>query len=176
MTMHDKHKKYLIVILILAMILAVKAAGYRDMEQDNDATSGDLSIESYTLNADVGSVEPTIKDIFAGTTRRESIASIQSVSGRKKTVSLPKREPTLQTENQALPPINDGEISRLKLLGIVFHDNKKKAFLALDSQRVIADVGDLVYGRYLLQEITVDSASLIDTTNNVSKTILVSGK
>jgi hypothetical protein len=78
--------------------------------------------------------------------------------------------------NETPTPVNDGEIERVRLLGIVFHDNKRKAFLALGKQRVIADVGDLVYGRYLLQKITVDSAGLVDTKDNVEKTILVSGK
>lgn len=173
-----KNRKYLLAITILSLVLGIKTiAGHGTKEQESDIANDDLSLERYMLDADVGTVEPVVKDIFSGRNRPNPQENKQTALNRSNVRSaVIKQEPPVQADTQFQPSVTESEIDRLKLLGIVFHDNKRKAFLALDRQRVIADVGDLVYGRYLLREIAIDSATLVDTNDNLPKTILVSGK
>ena len=178
MSLSRGNRKYLLAIAVLSLVLGIKIiTGHGAREQENDVANDELSLEHYMLDADVGTVQPVVRDIFSGRNHpapKQNTQRTLTINHVKTAVVKP--EPTVRTDVQVQAAVADSEIDRLKLLGIVFHDNKRKAFLALDKQRVIADVGDLVYGRYLLREIAVDSATLVDTNDNLPKTILVSGK
>lgn len=172
-----KHTKYIAVIILLMSILGIKfITGNGDDVMDAHHSKSELAIEQYTLNVD-GDVDiAPIRNIFAETHKRNiQSTNTNAMSHARQVHVAPKPLPAPQHEVEQ-QEITDGEFERLKLIGIVFHDNKKKAYLALDRQRVIADVGDLVYGRYLLREIAINSADMFDTKNNQQKTIMVSGK
>lgn len=173
----NKHAKYLAVIVLLMAILGIKyITSNGDVMMDAHHSKAELAIEQYNLNVDGDVDVAPIKNIFAETHRlRAQSANTNAITYARQVHVAPKPVPVPQHEVEQQES-TDGELERLKLIGIVFHDNKKKAYLALDRQRVIADVGDLVYGRYLLREIAIDSADMFDTKNNQQKTIMVSGK
>lgn len=178
MSFTGKYKKYLLAIFVLSLTFVIKShVGYENKEQESDIANDDLSIKHYMLNTDTGIADPITRDIFSAgnqaNTREIHRRAVNRGDVRMKTIN--HNQPA-HTINQTKASNADGEIDRLKLLGIVFHGQKKQAFLAWDRQRVIANVGDLVYGRYLLREIAVDSATFVDTNDNLQKIIIVSGK
>lgn len=171
-----RYSRYLVIIALLAVMVGIKyIAGDNTVSQDGKSIS-DLSPDKYILHADDAVRTSAVRDIF-DTGHKQTVQQYpqNNVRFRNPVTSAVKTTPEIK-ETEQKPEEHDGEIERIKLLGIVFHDNKKKAYMALDKQRVIADIGDLVYGRYLLKDIAVNSAELVDTRENQQKTIMVSGK
>jgi hypothetical protein len=70
----------------------------------------------------------------------------------------------------------DAELGRLRLLGVVFHAGKKRAYLARDRENIIALAGDTVFGRFAVDRIDVDAVDLRELKTNTSRRIPVSGK
>jgi hypothetical protein len=70
----------------------------------------------------------------------------------------------------------DAELGRLKLLGVVFHAGKGRAYLALDRENIIALAGDTVFGRFAVDKVAVDAVDLRELKTNTSRRIPVSGK
>lgn len=168
--------KYVITIALLLTLLVIK---YIALDVDSLQPSADsnvsLSLDGYYLYADRGVKLVSVKDIFAGSTSKHHKTT------RPQAFTIPtdtesSRTTSLMNSEQKVAVDSDREIEHIKLLGIVFHGNKKRAYMALGAQRVIADMGDLVYGRYLLQNIAINSAVLVDTKEDKQKTIMVSGK
>jgi hypothetical protein len=172
-----KYKRYAIAIALLLLVLGFKYIVVIGNSLESPHPDSDLSLEGYIIHADNGASVTSVKDIFAEIHGRELQANrINRPIPIKPNISKSKRETPTINNTKEQPAVTDGEFERIKLLGIVFHDNKKKAYMALDRRRLIADVGDIVYGRYLLRDIAVNSAELVDTKENQQKTILVSGK
>ena len=179
MKLGRRHMVYLIAISLLALILVIKRFGHFDSNTMHEGANDDhLTLEEYAVYAEKPASLSRVRNIFSST-------RTQATEQRQRLITpLQAKKQTTETQenkNQATDNISDAvkptdELVRIRLLGIVFHDNKKRAFLALDKQRVIADVGDIVYGRYLLRDIAVNSAELIDTKENQQRTIMVSGK
>jgi hypothetical protein len=70
----------------------------------------------------------------------------------------------------------EAELGRLKLLGVVFHAGKGRAYLALDRENIIALAGDTVFGRFAVDKVAVDAVDLRELKTNTSRRIPVSGK
>jgi len=183
MSLPPRYRRYVTIIAILLLLLGIKyIARHGDNDIRDEQSIQDLSIDRYTIHADKENRLTAVKDIFFGSKVADAQhRTIYSSRGKAtsgavtKPVITKKIEPVIN-ENVATVPASDGEIERVKLLGIVFHENKKKAFMALDRQRVIAAVGDTVFGRYQLSDIAINSVELVDTKDNLQKTIMVSGK
>lgn len=183
MSTTSRYLKYGIIITVLLLMLVVKFAvlSGNGVLRDNHSTQ-ELSVENYKLHADNETRSGSVRDVFLGTkdqitTHRspEVTHSVQPLHSTTNHIAEKKIELPVNVNEQVIPS-QELEIDRVKLLGIVFHDKKKKAFMALDKQRVIADVGDMVYGRYYLNDIAINSVELVDTKDNQRKTIKVSGK
>lgn len=178
-----RYSRYLIAIGLLFMMLAVKyLASNSDITVSGPESRNGLQLDSFVLHADTAVNSNPSKDIFTGSRNiRSDTRFANRADSRTQTLASKSSELHRGTEQKTDQDVqnavvNDSEIQRIKLLGIVFHDNKKKAYMALDSRRVIADIGDIVYGRYLLRDIAIGSAELIDTKDNQQKLIFVSGK
>lgn len=101
-----------------------------------------------------------------------------------KTISAARAaEPAqVQVQPEALVEVDvevaaaDAELGRLKLLGVVFHAGKGRAYLALDRENIIALAGDTVFGRFAVDKVAVDAVDLRELKTNTSRRIPVSGK
>lgn len=67
-------------------------------------------------------------------------------------------------------------LGRLRLLGVVVREGRSQAYLALDKSSVIAQGGDTVFGRYVVERIGVDAVELRDLQTNNTRKIAVSGR
>lgn len=182
MSLVRRYSRYLIAIGLLFMLLAVKYLATNRMTAGDHEPETGLRLESFILHADTTVNSIPAKDIFNGSRNASVDTHFVNRAGSEAQMFPPKNHALQRMiekkadEDMQNAIVNDSEIQHIKLLGIVFHDNKKKAYMALNSQRVIADIGDTVYGRYLLRDIAINSAELVDTKDNQQKLIFVSGK
>ena len=67
------------------------------------------------------------------------------------------------------------ELATIKLVGVVFKDNKPQAFLVKGDQMFLAVAGENVAGRFTIDKITEDAVVLSDPKTAVSGRIAISG-
>lgn len=67
------------------------------------------------------------------------------------------------------------ELATIKLVGVVFKNDKPQAFLVKGDQMVIAVAGEIVAGRFTIDKITEDAVVLSDPKTAVSGRIAISG-
>ena len=68
------------------------------------------------------------------------------------------------------------ELASVKLVGVVFRDGKRQAFLTRGEQTYVTTEGDKIGERFTVEKITTDAVYLIDPTTGVTGTISLSGQ
>lgn len=166
-----RHKIYLGVIALLGAInLGRWWLPEAPWQQGSRPVANRYAPEDFQLHADSGAVRNTARrNLFEPAGRSEGglILRTKSVSAAVK----------LQAPSLPTPAETAGaDLSRLKLLGVVFRAGAGQAYLAHDRESVLAHNGDTVFGHYAVEQIQVDAVDLKDLNTNLSRRIPVSGK
>lgn len=136
--------------------------------------------QDFRLHVDVPNGVGRGRDLFAGA---GSVAGWTGSGGAFSVRRRVARRPVVK--KVALQPVSapgaaqlmaQNGLSRLRLLGVVFHAGKRQAYLAQDKENCIAAAGDTIFGQYIVDKVTVDAVQLRDIKTNMTRRIPVSGK
>lgn len=89
----------------------------------------------------------------------------------------------MPVKTQAQAPVSHNQVEaqaemldNVRLLGVVFRAGKAQAYIGLDKESVIAQAGDTVLGRFVVDKIEVEAVELRDIRDNTKRRVPVSGK
>lgn len=116
---------------------------------------------------------PARRNLFAVALAQQDVPTIRK---KPPSVAAPPVPPTIE----APLPASAEETARvatahLKLVAIMFRGTQGQAFVADQSQRYLLNVGDSLYDRFIVEQITADSLTFRDRESNIRPALSLSG-
>lgn len=108
-----------------------------------------------------------LRNLFLPKKRTSKVANTKSAP-------IAKTKPA-STPIDAVKEAAKAELNRIKFVGILVQNSKKQAFLVKDEQTFLVFVGDKIANRYLVEQITLDHITLIDTKTDMANRIPITG-
>ncbi len=176
-------RRYRVYVGVIALLVVVNGARWwlqSPKEADGPVAHGGIFLpEDFRLRLDAPDTGTgATRDLFQS--RGGRVASAEKPHGPiRRVAAVPKPAPVKTTTPPPAPSVPaeaESGLSKLRLLGVVFHAGQRQAYLAQDKENLIASAGDTVFGQYAVDRVTVDAVELRDLKNNATRRIPVSGK
>ena len=169
----SKQRKLILAIalLVLANIGRWYFAGQPG--EESDAKVELISPAELMVNtslAEAGSVSAMHRDLFQIQTRQRE-KSAKPVLKQIKPRTEPEKTP-LQIELETA----QGDLSRIKLLGVVVRKGKAQAYMSKGTETYLVYAGDMFASRYKAERVALDSVEIFDQKVSIRQTIVLSGK
>lgn len=163
--------------LMLAAIVALAVAnlwrwlGEEPTRRGSPATRGDLVAAHLALHGvPQVAISPAVRNPFQPKVVVAAAPAVKAPPPPPAPVLPPPKTPE-ELEAEAAR----AELATIKLVGVVFKNDKPQAFLVKGDQAFLAVAGEHVAGRFVIDKITEDAVVLSDPKTAVSGRIAISG-
>ena len=169
----SQRKKQVFIIIFVLFVLnlwqwwpVTKQTGLLGAQQiSKQIHANDLSLSGYAIeNEDIRNVR---RDLFVMPVEKiKKVITKKQSMAKKQIIKTPKKADKIIKQQQKSSGLN-----RFKLVGVLFQNGEKNAYLVMDDKDYSVKKGDEIEGRYLVKEVTVSTVTLLESGTRESSIV-----